>query len=167
MIYDGLRVLDRSSSLAGAYCAKLLADLVPTSWSSSPTAVTRAAADGLDGAFWEYLRTSQRSIARSAAGAWEPNADVLVHDRPGNTDALVAVTISPFGFGGPDDALNELGFTEEVLQARSGVLEAGRALGDASQILEVREEVGVIQKDAVDGTFEDHHLHFGRRSRAP
>ena len=27
------------------------------------------------------------------------------------------------------------------------------------QILEVREEVGVIQKDAVDGTFEHHHLH--------
>jgi hypothetical protein len=32
-------------------------------------------------------------------------------------------------------------------------------LRDASQILEVREEVGVIQKDVVDGTLEDHHLH--------
>ncbi len=38
-------------------------------------------------------------------------------------------------------------------------LEAGRTLRDAGQILEVREEVGVIQKEAVDGTFEDHHLH--------
>jgi hypothetical protein len=32
-------------------------------------------------------------------------------------------------------------------------------LRDADQILEVGEEVRVIQKDAVDGTFEDHHLH--------
>jgi hypothetical protein len=29
---------------------------------------------------------------------------------------------------------------------------------DACQILELGEEVGVIQKEAVDGTFEDHHL---------
>jgi hypothetical protein len=32
-------------------------------------------------------------------------------------------------------------------------------LGDAGQILELREEVGVIQKEAVDGTLEDHHLY--------
>src|SRR3954468_13269377 len=38
-------------------------------------------------------------------------------------------------------------------------LEAGRTLREAGQILEVREEVGVIQKEAVDGTFEDHHVH--------
>ena len=31
-------------------------------------------------------------------------------------------------------------------------LEAGRTLRDAGQILELREEVGVIQKEAVDGT---------------
>src|SRR4051812_17600838 len=37
--------------------------------------------------------------------------------------------------------------------------EAARTLRDAGQILEAREEVGVIQKEAVDGTFEDHHLH--------
>jgi hypothetical protein len=32
-------------------------------------------------------------------------------------------------------------------------------LRDAGQILELREEIGVIQKEAVDCTFEDHHLH--------
>jgi hypothetical protein len=32
--------------------------------------------------------------------------------------------------------------------------------GILGQIFEIREEVGVIQKEAVDGTFEDHHLHF-------
>jgi hypothetical protein len=31
-------------------------------------------------------------------------------------------------------------------------------LRDAGQIVEVREEVGVIQNEAVDGTFENHHL---------
>jgi hypothetical protein len=40
-------------------------------------------------------------------------------------------------------------------------LEAGRTLRDAGQIVEIREEVGVVQKDAVDGAFEDHHLHAG------
>jgi hypothetical protein len=32
-------------------------------------------------------------------------------------------------------------------------------LRDAGQIVEIREEVGVVQKDAVDGALEDHHLH--------
>jgi hypothetical protein len=38
-------------------------------------------------------------------------------------------------------------------------LQAGRTLRDAGQILELREEVGVIQEEAVDGAFEDHHRH--------
>jgi hypothetical protein len=38
-------------------------------------------------------------------------------------------------------------------------LEAGRTLRDAGEIVEIREKVGVIQKVAVDGTFEDHDLH--------
>ncbi len=122
MIYDGLRVLDRSSTLAGAYCAKLLADLGADVVVAEPAGGHPGRADGLDGAHWEYLHTSQRSVSRAAAERWEPHADVVVRDRPGNTDALVAVTISAFGYGGPDDALNELGFTEEVLQARSGAL---------------------------------------------
>ncbi|HEY3831046.1 MAG TPA: CoA transferase [Acidimicrobiia bacterium] len=122
MIYDGLRVLDRSSSLAGAYCAKLLADLGADVVVAEPDGGDPRRADGIDGAMWDYLHTSQRSVSRATARAWEPHADVLLRDRPGNTDALVAVTISPFGYGGPDDALNELGFTEAVLQARSGAL---------------------------------------------
>ena len=122
MIYDGLRVLDRSSSLAGAYCAKLLTDLGADVVVSEPDGGDPRRDDGLDGAMWDYLHTSQRSVSRAAARAWEPHADVVVRDRPANTDALVAVTISPFGYGGPDDALNELGFTEAVLQARSGAL---------------------------------------------
>jgi hypothetical protein len=32
-------------------------------------------------------------------------------------------------------------------------------LREAGQILEVREEVGVIQEEPVDGAFEDHHLY--------
>src|SRR3954468_11870207 len=122
MIYDGLRVLDRSSSLAGAYCSKLLADLGADVVVAEPEGGDPQRADGLSGALWDYLHTSQRSIRASRAREWEAHADVVVRDRPGRTDALVAVTISAFGFGGPDDALNDLGFTEEVLQARSGAL---------------------------------------------
>jgi crotonobetainyl-CoA:carnitine CoA-transferase CaiB-like acyl-CoA transferase len=122
VIYDGLRVLDRSSSLAGAYCAKLLADLGADVVVAEADGGDARRDDGIDGAMWDYLHTSQRSVSRATARSWESQADVVVRDRPANTDALVAVTISPFGYGGPDDALNELGFTEEVLQARSGAL---------------------------------------------
>ncbi len=122
MIYDRLRVLDRSSSLAGAYCAKLLADLGADVVVVEPGGGDPRRDDGLDGAHWEYLHTSQRSVPLACAGDWEPHADVVVRDRPATTDALVAVTISAFGYGGPDDALNDLGFPEAVLQARSGAL---------------------------------------------
>ncbi|HEX3975551.1 MAG TPA: hypothetical protein VHW96_04765 [Solirubrobacteraceae bacterium] len=37
-------------------------------------------------------------------------------------------------------------------------LEAGRTLRDAGQILEAGQKVGVMQKDALHGTLEDHHL---------
>jgi hypothetical protein len=53
--------------------------------------------------------------------------------------------------------------TNGARQAHENVgpcLEAGRTLRNAGQILEIREEVGVIQTEAVDGTFDDDHLHF-------
>lgn len=122
MIYDGLAVLDRSTSLAGAYCTKLLADLGADVVRVEPDGGDAQRDDGLNGAMWEYLRTSQRSVSMIGAASWEHNADVVVRDVPGPSDALVAVTISALGFGGPDDGWNELGFAEEVLQARSGAL---------------------------------------------
>src|SRR3954464_7719277 len=50
-------------------------------------------------------------------------------------------------------------------------LEAGRALRDALQVLEVGVEVAMIQEEAIDGALEDHDLHlligFDRRHDGP
>lgn len=118
---SGTRVLDRSSRLAGAYCAKLLADLGADVVRVEPTAGDPARVDGLDGLHNAYLRASQRSVT-TRLDEWERGADVVLRDEPGPTRALVAVTISALGFGGPDDGLNRAGLTEPLLQARSGAL---------------------------------------------
>jgi crotonobetainyl-CoA:carnitine CoA-transferase CaiB-like acyl-CoA transferase len=121
VIYDDLRVLDRSSSLAGAYCAKLLADLGADVVRLEPRDGDPQRADGLDGAHWSYLRTSQRSIT-TADPRWESGADIVVQDASLESAGLVTVAISPLGLDGPDSHLNTMTLTEEVLQARSGAL---------------------------------------------
>ncbi len=138
MIYDDIRVLDRTVGLPGAYCAKLLtdlgADVVRVETSVEPSvepSVDRSKmgddpngdpmrADDLNGLHDEYLRTSQRCIAHETAGAWEANAHIVLRNTPGPAKGLVNVTISEFGFGGPDDHLNAMNFGDGVLQARSG-----------------------------------------------
>lgn len=122
MIFDDLRVVDESHRLAGAYCAKLLADLGADVVRVEPERGDAARADGLDGAFWSYLRTSQRSVTR--ADAWRGAADILIVDElpeaPGNVPVTVA--ISALGSDGPDRHLNAIELPEPVLQARSGAL---------------------------------------------
>ena len=54
MIYDDLRVVDCSTGIAGAYCAKLLTDL-------GADVVFGAEIDG--DPLFAYLRTSQRHAA--------------------------------------------------------------------------------------------------------
>ena len=137
--YDGLRVLDRSTRLAGAYCAKLLTDLGADVVRVEPASGDPSRADGLDGLFHDYLRTSQRSIV-SDADRWERGADIVLRDEPGPSGALVAVTISALGFGGPDDGLNRLHIPEAVLQARSGALMGHGHMGSVP--LTVAGEIG-------------------------
>ena len=60
MIYDGLRVVDRTDGIAGAYCAKLLTDLGAD--------VVFDDARSTDPLF-TYLRTSQRHARRARAVA--------------------------------------------------------------------------------------------------
>ncbi len=112
MIYDGLHVVDCTTGIAGAYCAKLLTDL---------------GADVVFGApighnpLFTYLRSSQRNASDLAP--WLAHADVVIVGEPGTapagSDPLVTISITPLGHGGPDDGLD---LTEEVLQARSGSL---------------------------------------------
>ncbi len=118
MIYDEIRVLDRTVGLPGAYAAKLLTDLGADVVRVEPVGGDPMRVDGLDGLHFEYLRTSQRCVADGAG--WEPGAHVVLRNEPGRSDALVTVTISALGFGGPDDGLNSLGLSEPLLQARSG-----------------------------------------------
>jgi crotonobetainyl-CoA:carnitine CoA-transferase CaiB-like acyl-CoA transferase len=110
VIYDGIRVVDLTDGIAGAYCAKLLTDL-------GADVVYREAPDD---PLWTYLRTSQHRALGDIAG-WLRAADLVLVGEPGHVDPapLVTVSITPVGHGGPDDGLF---LTEEVLQARSGSL---------------------------------------------
>ena len=110
MIFDGLRVVDLSEGIAGAYCTKLLTDL-----GADVVFATTLPDDPL----FTYLRTSQQHAADVAP--WLANADIVVgNELPAETgSALVTVSITALGHGGPDDGLS---LTEEVLQARSGSL---------------------------------------------
>ncbi len=112
MIYDGLRVVDCTTGIAGAYCAKLLTDLGADVVHKTPI--------GGDPLF-VYLRTSQRHPADVAP--WLAAADIVIVGEPGaapvGSNPLVTIAITPLGHGGPDDGLE---LTEEVLQARSGSL---------------------------------------------
>jgi crotonobetainyl-CoA:carnitine CoA-transferase CaiB-like acyl-CoA transferase len=118
-------VLDCTTDIAGPYCTKLLADAGADVVKAEP-----ATGDPLrawrDGALFEFLNTSKRSIT----GDWRTlahGADVLVADA--GTDrasidavraehpALVVVTISDFGLDGPWAGRAA---TEFTLQAWSG-----------------------------------------------
>ncbi|MCU1466801.1 MAG: putative acyl-CoA transferase/carnitine dehydratase [Actinomycetia bacterium] len=114
MIYDGLRVVDRTTGIAGAYCAKLLTDLGADVVFAAPIA---------DDPLFTYLRTSQRHA--TDVSAWLGAADVVIVGEPGvappGSAPLVTVSITALGHGGPDDGLD---LPEEVLQARSGSLSA-------------------------------------------
>jgi crotonobetainyl-CoA:carnitine CoA-transferase CaiB-like acyl-CoA transferase len=114
VIYDGLRVVDCTTGIAGAYCAKLLTDLGADVVFGAPVG-----ADPLS----VYLRTSQRHAGD--LGPWLAAADIVVEGEPGaappHAAPLVTVSITALGHGGPDDGL---ALSEEVLQARSGSLSA-------------------------------------------
>jgi crotonobetainyl-CoA:carnitine CoA-transferase CaiB-like acyl-CoA transferase len=111
MIYDDLRVVDLTSGIAGAYCAKLLTDL----------GADAVFANRVDDPLFTYLRTSQAYAPDPEP--WLVAADLVIVSEPGRapagTDPLVTVSITAVGHGGPDDGLV---CSEEVLQARSGSL---------------------------------------------
>jgi crotonobetainyl-CoA:carnitine CoA-transferase CaiB-like acyl-CoA transferase len=140
MIYDGLRVVDLSTGIAGGYCSKLLADLGADVVKLEPSEgdpLRRHSATGSvgkdgdpDGVLFRYLHTSQRSVVaedKDRIRSWVESADLVLESfLPGAAEELgivgvapVTVSISSFGRGGPD---SELSLPEEVLQARSGSL---------------------------------------------
>ena len=120
VIYDGVRIVDVSTGIAGAYCAKLLTDLGADVVFTAPIA-----GDPL----FTYLRTSQRSRrarCRDGVAGRGRHRDRRARARGFHECARHACRITPLGHGGPDDGLD---LTEEVLQARSGSL-AGHGHAD-------------------------------------
>ncbi|MEX0664500.1 MAG: CoA transferase [Acidimicrobiia bacterium] len=146
---DGVRVLDLSTELAGAYCTKLLVDagadvvkLEPPSGDPLRrySASGSVGADGdEDGALFRYLCTSKSSIVGDLGGTaarLAADADLVVETyAPGVVEAgglgiealarhnraANLVSISPFGRGGPrsGEATSEF-----LLQAWSGSIYA-------------------------------------------
>jgi len=137
---DGPVVVDGSSSLAGAYCAKLLTDAGSTVTVVEPpdgAALRRWACDhepppGEDGALFRHLRHGQRSVTagdHARTAALVGGADVVITSGPGalGTAAtlaaadpgLVVVSITPYGLTGP---YADRPATELTVQADSGAL---------------------------------------------
>ncbi|HEX7095375.1 MAG TPA: CoA transferase, partial [Acidimicrobiales bacterium] len=82
---DGVRVLDFTRGIPGAYCTKLLADagadvVKVESAGGDPlrrwTASHVEVADGDDGALFRFLHTSKRSV--TSGDAWLAGADIVV-----------------------------------------------------------------------------------------
>ena len=66
MIYDGLRVVDCSPGIAGAYCSKLLTDLGADVVHAWP----------IEDPLFTYLRTSQRHVVD--LDPWLQRADIVI-----------------------------------------------------------------------------------------
>ncbi len=138
---EQLVVLDCSTSLGGAYCAKLFSDAGATvtlleppeggslrRWSWSRTLPT-----GEDGALFRYLRHGQRSVVAEPASpqleALVAGADIVVTSGDSVLGApvklaahhpdLIVVSITPYGLTGPYTARPA---TELTVQADSGAV---------------------------------------------
>ncbi len=117
----GLRVLDRTTGIAGPYATKVLADA-----GADVVKVEPGEGDPLrrwrSGALFEYLNAGKRSVATDSDLA--DATDVLFTTEPVDLDglhgvnpALVVVTVTPFGLDGPWAGRPA---TEFTLQASAG-----------------------------------------------
>lgn len=134
-----IRVVDCTSGIAGAYCAKMFADAGADvilaegvngaelrRWSCGGTVPA-----GSDGALFRYLRHGQRSVTVDSAddiAALLPSADIVIVDPTSGIDAqatfaahpgMVVVSITPFGLTGPYAGRPA---SELTVQAESGAL---------------------------------------------
>ncbi|HUE07773.1 MAG TPA: CoA transferase [Acidimicrobiales bacterium] len=120
-VLQDVRVLDRSTGIAGPYCTKLLADA-----GADVVKVEHGAGDPLrthgSGALFEFLNASKRAVTDDESLL--ASAHVLICNEPPTDDEvdrarpdLVVVTITPFGRSGPWVGRP---WTEFTLQAACG-----------------------------------------------
>jgi len=140
---DGVRVVDRTTDIAGPYCTKLFTDA-----GAEVVKVEPPDGDPLrrwrSGGLFEYLNAGKRSITGDDTALVQV-ADVLVTDRQVDADALwrhnqalVMVTITPFGCDGPWADWPATEFTLQALCGSTGFrglpeappLAAGGRLGE-------------------------------------
>jgi crotonobetainyl-CoA:carnitine CoA-transferase CaiB-like acyl-CoA transferase len=132
----GLAVLDASTSLAGAYCAKLLAGAGASVTLVEPAAGApmrrwswdRQLPPGQDGALFQFLRHGQRSIT-SPSPELLAGSDVLITSGPceygtaadiaAAHPGLVVVSLTPYGLTGP---YADRPATEFIVQADAGAV---------------------------------------------
>ncbi len=132
----GLTVLDASTSLAGAYCAKLLAGAGATVTLLEPAdgaAMRRWSWDrelpaGEDGALFRFLRHGQRSVTTATADLLVAHDIVITSGATGYGTArqiadehpgLVVVSLTPYGLTGP---YADRPATEFIVQADAGAV---------------------------------------------
>lgn len=183
---SGLRVIDLSTWIAGAYCTKLLADggadVVKVEgpagdplrrWSASGASIP----GGTDGALFNFLATSKRSVAVEPGDLGSLHdllrtADAVVWSRgsvyAGPPDAirrahpqLTVTSITPFGLEGP---WADKPATEFTLQAWSGaVIGLARGRPDRPPV-HVGGQIGewLAGLFAAIGTLADHRSAGGR-----
>ncbi|HWF14643.1 MAG TPA: CoA transferase [Acidimicrobiales bacterium] len=120
---NGIRVLDRTTDIAGPYCTKILADAGAEVLRSEP-----AEGDPLrhyrSGGLFEFLNASKRVLSPEGDAEAVSSTDVVVTYSPEEASALreahrhlVVVCISPFGMEGPWTGRPA---TEFTLQATCG-----------------------------------------------
>ena len=143
----GYRVVDHSTTIAGAYCGKLMADAgadvikLESERGGDPMRAfssSGAVEEGQDGVLFRYLNAGKRSVrgglhvplAESVRHLIE-GADLLIEDQPVSAfdrsellepfPGLVLLTITPFGLEGPMASRPATDFT---IQAESGSIGA-------------------------------------------
>ena len=148
-----LRVIDFSTGIAGAYTTKLLADAgadvikveAPEGDSLRRWSASGADLGGEDGAFFQFLNASKRSVVGQPSDAdvlaLVEDADLVVESfAPGVIDelelcsrfpGLVLLSISAFGRGGP---YTHRPATEFTIQAECGSI-AGRGPPEQEPIM--------------------------------
>jgi crotonobetainyl-CoA:carnitine CoA-transferase CaiB-like acyl-CoA transferase len=138
-----IQVLDLSDDIAGAYCAKLLADAGAVVVKAEPPAGhslrawSRSGSVGSDGdadsALFRYLAAGQHSVVidpsapsdQARVGMLASVSDIIIAGRVAATDlhdvhrAATVISITPFGLEGPRAGDDANGF---LLQALSGSL---------------------------------------------